>query len=75
MSTARIDRFETTPRDSGGRVHQGWRITRYAFGALTIQHLRSGRSHTGADDGYGNVIYPANPYYRSDADELVPFYG
>lgn len=74
MTSARIDRFETQPRDAGGRVTAGWRITRYAFGAVTIQHLRTGRSHSGVDDGYGNIVYPDNAYYRSEADELVPFY-
>lgn len=75
MSSARIDRFETAPRDGGGRVTQGWRVTRYAFGGMTIQHLRSGRSHTGVDDGFGNVVYPDNPYYRAESDALVPFYS
>lgn len=52
-----IDRFETQPRDNGGRVKAGWRITRYTFGRMTIQHLRTGRSHTGSDDGFGNIVY------------------
>lgn len=74
MSSARIDRFETRPRDRGGRVARGWRVTRYAFGGATIQNLRTGRSNSGVDDGFGNIVYPDNAYYRSECDELVPYY-
>lgn len=71
-----IDRFETAPRDNGGRVKKGWRITRYSFGACTVQHLRTGRSCSGVVDDHGNVIWPANNVTRwqLESEELVPFY-
>lgn len=72
-----IDRFETRPRDGGGRVSAGWRLTRYTFGACSIQHLRTGRSNTGVVDDFGNVIDIGGtcpPYGRLAHDELVPFY-
>ena len=71
-----IDCFETAPRDSGGRVTKGWRVTRYSFGALTVQHLRSGQSKTGVVDCFGDVVYPLNDIHawRMDTDEIVPFY-
>lgn len=67
-----LDRFETRPRDTGNRVTAGWRITRYTFGVMTIQHLRTGRSHTGADDGFGNITYGGDA--RLSHDELLDFY-
>lgn len=71
-----IDRFETAPRDNGGRVTKGWRITRYTWGACTIQHLRSGRSCTGVVDDHGEIVYPLNDIHplRMQWEDIVPFY-
>lgn len=76
MTSARIDRFETQPRDAGGRITAGWRITRYAFGTVSMQHLRTGRSHTGADDGFGNIVQqPARMLtYYLHTDDLLEYY-
>lgn len=71
--TTMIDRFETRPRDSGGRVSAGWRITRYTFGRMTIQHLRTGRSHTGSDDGFGNIVYGMGDA-RMPHDDIIDFH-
>lgn len=50
------DRFEIK-RDAGNRVSKGWRVTRWiSSGAVTIQHLRTGRSKTGIVDNFGNVV-------------------
>lgn len=70
-----IDRFETRPRVYN-RVSAGWRVQRYSFGMVTVQHLRSGRSNTGVIDDFGNVIYPANfiHTWRMNTEEIVPFY-
>lgn len=70
------DRFETRHREISGRVTAGWRVTRYSFGYVTVQHLRSGRSKTGVIDCFGNVIYPENNIHswRIATEEIVPFY-
>jgi len=75
MST-QLDRFETRPRDAGGRVVGGWRVTRYSWGHATIQHLRSGASQTGVVDCYGNVVPVDFRIIRwtMETEELVPFY-
>lgn len=77
MATS-IDRFETKPRDNAKNITQGWRITRYSFGGCTIQHLRSGRRHSGVDDGFGNIVDAGSNAYNANIhmhhDEIVPFY-
>lgn len=70
------DRFETRPRDSGNRVTAGWRVTRYSFGSVVVQHLRYGRSKTGVIDCFGEIVYPENNIHpwRMETEETIPFY-
>lgn len=72
-----IDRFVLSQDSSGKRVKKGWRLTRYSFGIVTIQHLRTGACKTGVIDDFGDIT-PGNTYlqatYAFDNEEIVPFY-
>lgn len=72
-----IDRFELS-RDSGNRVKKGWRVTRYTFGHVTCQHLRTGASKTGVIDDFGGIQSTStyiHSEYAFNHEELVPFYA
>ena len=72
------DRIVLEREHHTGKISKGWRVRRYSFGKVTMQHLRSGNSKTGVIDDFGNIV-DCDSYlvstYAVQHETIVPFYS